>query len=107
MLRKILMLMVVVGALSAFAFYGSALFTSTKNVDANAFTAGTVILSTNPTTALVTFSNMAPADQVTAPVTASNDGTLNLRYAVTSIPTDSHGKHLNGQLVFTLNTGET
>lgn len=107
MLRKILMLLVVVGALSAFAFYGSALFTSSKDVGGNAFTSGTVILGTNPATTLVTFDTMAPRDQVTAPITVSNDGTLDFRYAVTSLADNTDTLGLASQLVLTIKTGVT
>lgn len=84
-----------------------AVFTSTANVPANTFTTGTVILSTNPTTALVTFAAMAPGDQVTAPITVSNDGTLALRYAVSSVATNLDTKGLKDQLVLTIKSGVT
>jgi predicted ribosomally synthesized peptide with SipW-like signal peptide len=66
-----------------------ALFTSTASVPGNTFSTGTVTISTAPTTALVTFSGMAPGDQVTAPITVTNAGTLQLRYAVTSTTTEN------------------
>jgi predicted ribosomally synthesized peptide with SipW-like signal peptide len=84
-----------------------AVFTNTANVPANTFTTGTVILSTNPTTALVTFAAMAPGDQVTAPITVSNDGTLALRYAVSSVATNADTKGLKDQLVLTIKSGVT
>ena len=84
-----------------------ALFTSQASVPANTFTAGTVLISTTPTTALVTFANMAPGDQVTAPLTVTNAGTLALRYAVSSIATNADSKALMTQLVLTIKTGVT
>jgi hypothetical protein len=84
-----------------------ALFTSTAAVDANTFSTGTVIISTSPATALVTFANMAPGDQVTAPITVSNAGTLNLRYAITSLATNADTKGLKDQLVLTVKSGVT
>ena len=84
-----------------------AIFTSTANVPANTFTTGSVIISTNPTTALVTFAAMAPGDQVTAPITVSNDGTLALRYAVSSVATNADTKGLKDQLVLTIKSGVT
>ncbi len=66
-----------------------ALFTSTASVPGNTFSTGTVTISTAPTTALVTFSAMAPGDQVTAPITVTNAGSLQLRYAVTSTTTEN------------------
>ncbi len=61
-----------------------ALFTDTVSVGANTFTTGTVDIATTPATALVTFSDMAPGDKITAAIEVSNDGTLELRYAVES-----------------------
>ncbi len=69
---------------ATFTVASLALFTDQETVPNNAFATGTIDISTNPTTAVVTMSNMAPGDQVTAPMTISNDGTLELRYAVTS-----------------------
>lgn len=61
-----------------------AVWTDTQAVGANSFSTGSVDISSSPTTALVTFSSMAPGDTVTAPVTVSNAGTMQLRYAVTT-----------------------
>jgi len=66
-----------------------ALFTDTASVPGNTFSTGTVDISTAPSSALVTFSGMAPGDQVTNPLTVTNAGTLALRYAVTSTTTEN------------------
>jgi spore coat-associated protein N len=85
-----------------------ALFTSTTTVSNNAFTAGTVILTTDhPSTAIVSFSNMAPGDVTTAPLLVSNTGSLALRYAVSSVATNVDTKGLKDQLVLTVKTGVT
>ena len=81
-----------------------ALFTDTASVPANAFTTGTVDINTSPTTALVTFSNMAPGDEVVSPITVSNDGSLQLRYAVSSTTTENT---LAAQLDMTIKSGVT
>jgi hypothetical protein len=83
------------------------LFTSSASVDSNSFTTGTVTIGTSPTTALVTFSNMAPGDQVTAPITVSNSGSLALRYALSSVATNTDSKGLKDQLVLTIRSGVT
>jgi len=87
------MLGVAVGILAAVSVGSGvmslALFTSTTAVGANAFTTGTLVLSTSSSSALISFSGMAPGDKVTAPLTVSNTGTLQLRYAVTSATTGS------------------
>ena len=64
-----------VGLLGLLAGLSSlAIFTDSAAVDGNSFTTGTVDISTAPTTALVTFSNMAPGDQVTNPLVVTNAG---------------------------------
>jgi hypothetical protein len=84
-----------------------AIFTSTATVPANTFSTGTVIISTNPTTALVTISAMAPGDAVTAPITVSNDGSLDLRYAIAATATNVDTKGLKDQLALTIKSGVT
>jgi hypothetical protein len=84
-----------------------ALFTSTTSVAANTFSTGTVIIGTSPATALVTLATMAPGDSVTSPLTVSNTGTLDLRYAVASVATNTDLKGLKDQLVLTIKTGVT
>jgi spore coat-associated protein N len=108
--RRRLMVLAVAGLAVASVTAGAsslALFTSTATVDANTFTTGTVIISTAPTTALVTFANMAPGDAVTAPLTVSNTGTLALRYALSSVATNLDAKGLKDQLVLTVKSGVT
>lgn len=107
MFRRALALFLAAGMMAEFAGAGSALFTGTASVAANSFTTGTVVISTSPTSALVTFSNMAPGDQVTAPVTVSNAGSLQLRYAITDTATNDDGKGLAGQLQLTIKSGLT
>jgi len=90
MARKLAATIVVLAAFVALLSISVlALFTSTASVPGNTFSTGTVSLTTSPTTALVTFSGMAPGDQVTAPITVTNAGTLQLRYAVTSTTTEN------------------
>ena len=66
-----------------------ALFTDSDSVGSNTFTTGTVILSTAPTSALVSFTDMAPGDVTNGTMTVSNGGSLELRYAVTSATTEN------------------
>lgn len=105
MLRKIIATAVMVSAFAAFAVLGTAaLFTDTASVPGNAFSTGTVDISTSPVSALVTFSGMTPGDQVTDPITVTNAGTLQLRYAVTSTTTEDI---LAAQLDLTIKSGVT
>ena len=105
MLKKLLASLLVVSVLASLAVLGSfAVFTDSETVDSNTFSTGSVDISTSPTTALVTFSDMAPGDQVTNPITVTNDGSLELRYAVTSTTTEDV---LAAQLDLTIKTGVT
>jgi hypothetical protein len=81
-----------------------ALFTDTQSVGANTFSTGTIDISTSPASALVTFSDMAPGDKVTNPITVTNGGSLQLRYAIQSTTTEDS---LAGQLDMTIKTGVT
>ena len=66
-----------------------ALFTDSDSIGANTFSTGTNVLDTSPTTALVSFSGMAPGDVANNTLTVSNNGSLQLRYAVTSLTTEA------------------
>lgn len=90
--RTLLLMLAAVGvAAGLVASLSTALYTDTASVPGNTFTTGTVDITTSPTSALVTFTSpvMAPGDQVTAPITVSNVGTLDLRYAIKSTTTES------------------
>lgn len=64
-------------------------FTDSQAVAGNTFATSNVDISTSPATALVTFSAMLPGDQVTAPITVTNGGGADLRYAITSTTTEN------------------
>ena len=105
MFRKISLALLGIGLLGMLAGLSTlAVFTDSAAVDSNSFTTGTVDISTSPTTALVTFSNMAPGDTVTNPLVATNAGSLQLRYAITSTATNTDAKGLKDQLVLTIKT---
>jgi hypothetical protein len=89
--RRLRMAILIVG-LSMATLAGlltAAIFTDTQSVGANTFTTGTVDISTAPASAAVTFNGMAPGDMVTAPITVSNAGSLQFRYAVRSTTTEN------------------
>ena len=89
MLRRVLVGLVAIGVLASFMGMGGfSLFTATTDNDANTFTSGSVDISTSPATAFLTMSNMAPLDSVTAELIVTNDGTLQMRYAMTTATTD-------------------
>jgi predicted ribosomally synthesized peptide with SipW-like signal peptide len=105
--------LILIGALSlALVSVGAgawslALFTSQADVTSNTFATGTIVISTNPTSALISFDNMLPGDSVTAPLTVSNTGTGQLRYAMTSASTNSDNKALRDQLTLTVKSKDT
>ena len=79
-----------------------AIFIDSQSVGANTFSAGTLDISSSPSSAVVSLSDMAPGDKVTAPLTVSNAGSLQLRYALTSTTTENT---LAAQLDVTVKTG--
>jgi predicted ribosomally synthesized peptide with SipW-like signal peptide len=95
---------VLVLGIGVIAISSLALFTDTATVGSNQFTTGTVDIATTPASAVVTMPVMAPGDQVTAPLTVSNDGSLDLRYALSSTTDEDT---LAGVLVLTVKTGVT
>lgn len=103
-LRVLLSGAVVAGAAGALTITSLALFTDSAAVDSNTFTTGSVDINAAPATALVAATAMAPGDQDTAPLTVSNDGTLDLRYAVESTTTEDT---LAAELVLTIKSGVT
>jgi len=108
MLKKILFTLIAVGTLSAMSGMGGlAVFTDQAANDANTFTTGTLDISTSPATAFITFNDMVPGDEVTQPLTVSNDGSLELRYAVTSLATNTDSKGLRTQLDLRIKSGVT
>ena len=89
-MSRILLVLLVTGVVAAsLGVASNAIWTDSQDVDANVFSTGTIDISTNPTTALVTFSGMAPGDEVTNDITVTNAGSLQLRYAVTSTTTEN------------------
>ena len=97
--RKLAITTAVLGGVVALSTFGTmALFTDSDTVGANTFSTGTIILTTSPTSALVTYSNMMPGDVVTNPMVVTNAGSESLRYAVSSVATNTDTKGLKDQL---------
>jgi len=82
-----------------------AVFSDQEQVGANAFSTGTVDISTAPTSAAVSFSNMLPGDQVTDDLVVTNErGSVAVRYSLTFAATNADSKGLKDQLVMTVKT---
>src|SRR3990170_3291181 len=105
MLKKIAATVLVVGGLAGIGTFGAfSIFTSTATNPSNTFSTGSVAISTSPASAFITFNDMMPGDVTTQPLVVSNDGSLQLRYAISSAATNTDSKGLKDQLVLTTNT---
>ena len=95
-------------AITAFGAIAStsalAMFTDSAAVGANVFSSGSVNISTNPTTALVTFSGMMPGDSVTNSLVVTNSATSQFRYAISSTATNVDALALKDNLDLVIKT---
>ena len=103
-LSRILFVLLLAGVVAAsLGVASNAIWTDSQDIDANTFSTGTVDISTNPTTALVTYTDMMPGDSTGAQsLTVSNAGTMDLRYAVTMTADNTDGKGLYAELDLTI-----
>ncbi len=103
---RLVMIALLAGALITSVVVGAtrAFFTDAQNVGSNIFSTGSLDISTSPASAIVSLSAMAPGDTVTAPVTVSNVGSMQMRYAIRSTTTENL---LAAQLDLTIKTGVT
>jgi predicted ribosomally synthesized peptide with SipW-like signal peptide len=106
MTRKLLVTALAIGLLALLGgLAGFAVFTDSSSVPGNTFSTGSVDISTNPPPgAVISFTAMAPGDQVTNSLVVSNLGTMQLRYAITGSATNTDGLGLKDQLVLTIRT---
>ena len=94
-------------ALTAGTMISMALFTDTETVD-NTFTTGTIILDATRINALdLTTSDLMPGDALRSPVTVENDGTAELRYAVSQTSTNLDGLDLHDALLLVIRNADT
>ncbi len=91
-----------IGSLGAGAF-SLAVFTDTAATDGG-FSTGTVDLATSPST-LFTVTDMLPGDSTSATLTVTNNGTAQLRYAMTSTATNADSKNLRSQIQVDIKPG--
>jgi hypothetical protein len=89
-MRKILTSLMIIAVLAAsITAAAMAVFTDQQSNASNVFTTGTVILGIDPATAMFTVSNMAPGDVKYGGLEVINDGSLELRYAMTTTADDT------------------
>ena len=81
-----------------------AIFTDTESVSANSFSTGPLDISTSPASAVVAFPSMVPGDEVVESLDVSNDGSLELRYAVRSVTSEDV---LASQIELSIKSGVT
>jgi predicted ribosomally synthesized peptide with SipW-like signal peptide len=102
--KILLSIAVLLVGVAAIAVTSLALFTDTASVGANSFTTGTIDINAAPVSAVVEMPAMVPGDQITNPLTVSNDGSLELRYSMESTTTEDV---LASELVMTIKEGVT
>jgi predicted ribosomally synthesized peptide with SipW-like signal peptide len=98
----VLILGLALASLGAGAF-SLAIFTDSAASNGT-FTAGTIDIATSPTT-LFTVTNMMPGDSGSATLNVQNNGSAQLRYAMTSTATNTDTLGLRSQLGFTITAG--
>ena len=107
MIRQLFLIgLLAVGALSGLVQGETfASFTSTATDTANTFSSQTVNIASSPSSAFITLSGMVPGETITAPLTVTNSGTMQLRYAISSTVTNADGKAIGAQLDLTIKQG--
>lgn len=80
-----------------------AVFTDTTDLDGT-WTAGSIVLGTSPSTTF-TVDDILPGDSGSQDITVENNGTGDLRYAMSSSSTNADGKGLAAQLNLTIEAG--
>lgn len=84
-MRKILTSLMIIAVVAvSITAAALAVFTDQQTNPDNVFTTGTVILGIDPATAMFTVSDMAPGDVEYGGLEVNNDGSLELRYAMTT-----------------------
>ena len=105
--RRVLMAFLVLGlamsSIGANAF-SLAIFTDTADVASNEFTTGSVDLTASPATAAIGFTNMMPGDTANGTLTIANAGASQLRYAMTSVSTNTDLKNLRDAITLEIRT---
>jgi len=96
-----------VSSISVATMFSTALFTD-QETDDSTFTTGTIVLDPTKIDALdLTSAAMMPGDSVTSSVTVENDGTAQLRYAVSQASTNADAKDLRSSLLLVIKTEDT
>ena len=92
----------IVLALGVTTFSSLALFSDSETSADNTFSTATLDLTVAPASTAITGLDLIPGDRVTAPLTITNSGSLDLRYSMISVTTEDV---LAGELVMSIKTG--
>lgn len=104
-LEKALLSVLMTGLLATPAFAGA---TSLASTDDGTFAAGAIGLEAVKIDALtLASSNMMPGDSITDDVTVENDGSSQLRYAISTSSTNADTKDLRSVLTLAIRTQDT
>ena len=94
---------VAVGITAEFVVTDSlAVFTDQEANAANTFTTGSVSIDDSPDSAFFTLANMMPGDSLIKPLTLTNSGATEFRYAMTTVADNVDTKNLRDQLSLTI-----
>ena len=94
-------------SVSAATMFSLALFTDSET-DQSTFTTGSIILDATKIAAMdLTTSALMPGDAVSSSVAVENDGTAQLRYAVSQTSTNADSKDLRSELLLVVRTADT
>ena len=95
-----------VTSISAATMFSLALFTD-QETDDSTFTTGTIVLDATKIDAMdLTSAAMMPGDTKTSSVTVENDGSAELRYAVSQTSTNPDTKDLRSSLLLVVKTAD-
>lgn len=96
-----------VAGISAATMFSLALYTD-QETDNNTFTTGTIVLDSTKIASLsLTTAALMPGDAVRSPVTVENDGSAQLRYAVSQTSTNADTLLLRDELSLVILTEDT
>jgi len=94
---------VVAGVTAEFLVTDSlAVFTDQEVNAANTFTTGSVAIDDAPDSAFLTVANMMPGDSLLQPLTITNAGATEFRYALSTVADNLDAKNLRDQLSLTI-----
>ncbi len=96
------LLLLAVGLSTVFVTDSLAVFTDQEANAANTFSTGTIVIDDTPDSAFLTVSAMAPGDSTIQSLTITNNGTLELRYAMTTAADNTDTKALRDELDLTV-----